>query len=146
MRLSINGWHPVASHLACLIAGVALTNSLRQERPAPVYTGEELAFTLPAATVPVGKDLPADLDQHEGRSILLKILNNRPVCRLFRQPLKVRRIGARLRFSTKLEDQFGLGLMVKELRLKSQLAAAAVTRTNQKLPVCSTRPKISYGG
>lgn len=141
MRLSINGWHPVASHLLCVITGVATASTLSQSHSSPVYAKEELSFTLAAETVMTNQEVT----ETPARISLLKAVNGRPVCRLFKSPLKVRASAGRLLFSTTLQDQIGLGHLTKELRAKTPIIGAEVSRVNEKLPICRSKPRISYG-
>lgn len=139
MQFSINGWHPVASHLLCIITGVALSNFLGYpvQTSAPPPKGQ-MTFVLP------GKYFSTPLPANSPK-IAVNVYRNSSsgaTCRIFKTGLYFFQQSESFRFSTRLAEQQGLGLLVKEIRINHKFR---VDRHNEKTLVCENHPRVSYG-
>lgn len=139
MQFSINGWHPVASHLLCIVTGVALSNFLGYpiQTSAPPPKGQ-LIFVLP------GKFFSTSLPANSVKTAVNVYRNSRSgaTCRIFKSGLYFFQQSENFRFSTRLVEQPGLGLLVKEMKINNKLK---VERHNEKTLICENHPRVSYG-
>lgn len=138
MQLSINGWHPIASHLVCIITGIALSNILSRQVRASSPPRAELSFSLNQHQVKTSKPIPdEDIEVN-----IYKIMGQAPECKLFKNPVQVRKTEERLLFTTNFEDQFGLQILSKEMKLRNKVG---IDKHINKVPLCRTKPKVQYG-
>lgn len=138
MQFSINGWHPVASHLVCMITGIALSNFLGHTSQASAPAKGQLTFLLPAKVF----TNPVSTDTARFPVNLYKMVAAGPSCRLFKTGLVVFPQSENFRFSTNLTEQPGLSLLTRELRINNKVKA---DRHDEKISVCKNRPRITYG-
>jgi hypothetical protein len=138
MQLSINGWHPIASHLVCIITGIALSNILSRQVRASSAPKGELSFSLSQSQA---KLLKSELEDGTQANIY-KILAHHTECKMFKNPLTLKKIDDRYYFATTIEEQNGLQHLVKELKLRNKVG---VDRNQSKVPLCKTKPRVQYG-
>ncbi len=138
MRLSINGWHPVASHLVCIITGIALSNILSRQVRASSSPKGELSFSLNQNQVKTIKAIP-----DEGLRVNIYKLQGQVVeCRMFKTPLNIKKLDERLHFTTIMDEQVGLQHLTKELKLRNRVG---IDRALTNVPLCRTKPLVQYG-
>ncbi len=138
MQLSINGWHPIASHLVCIITGIALSNILSRQVRASSAPKGELSFSLSQSQA---KSLRSELEDGTQANIY-KILGHQSECKMFKNPLTLKKIDDRLHFTTTIEEQTGLQYLMKEMKLRNKVG---VDRNQNKVPLCKTKPRVQYG-
>jgi hypothetical protein len=138
LQLSINGWHPIASHLVCIITGIALSNILSRQVRASSPPRAELTFSLNQNQTRSSKELSDD----EIEVNVYKIAGQAPECKMFRNPLKARKIEERIVFTTTFADQLGLQHITKEMKLRNKVG---IDKHLNKVPLCRTKPKVQYG-
>jgi len=138
VRLSINGWHPIASHLVCIITGIALSNVLgRQVRAASPPRGE-LTFSLNLSQIESRSEIAAAGQQVN----IYKITGKRQDCKMFKNPLNVSIESNTLHFSTLIGEQAGLQHLLKEIKQRNKVG---IDRNLSKVPLCRSKPKVQYG-
>lgn len=138
MQLSINGWHPVASHLVCIITGIALSNFLVQKsRTYPPIKGQ-MTFMLSA------KIFPDSVKTESGKFPvnIYEVVESEPTCRLFKSGLSIFTVSENYRFSTNLTEQSGVQLLTNQLKQAKKLK---IDRHNEKISICKIRPRVTYG-
>ncbi len=138
MQLSINGWHPIASHLVCIITGIALSNILSRQVRASSPPRAELTFYLSQNQTRSSKDF----SDEEIEVNIYKITGQAPECKMFKNALKAKKIEERIVFTTTFEDQLGLQHLTKEMTLRNKVG---VDKQLNKVPLCKTKPKVQYG-
>ena len=138
MQLSINGWHPIASHLVCIITGIALSNILSRQVRASIPPKGELVFSLNQNLTKTSKPI----SEEDMQVNVYKILGQQTECKMFKNPLKVKKIEEQLHFTTTIEEQSGLQHLTKEIKLRNRVG---IDRHLNKVPLCRTKPKVQYG-
>lgn len=138
MQLSINGWHPIASHLVCIITGIALSNIMSRQVRASSTPRAELTFSLSQILAKERKPISDD----EVQVNIYKLHGQEPECKMFKNPLRVKKVEERLVFTTTFEDQSGLQHLAKEIKLRNKVG---IDRHLNKVPLCRTKPKVQYG-
>ncbi len=139
MRLSINGWHPIASHLVCIITGIALSNILNRQVRASSPPKGELNFSLNKEQTKTAKSVPS-----EGGLVNIYKIGQSQVgeCRMFKNALSVNQLDGKLYFTTIIDEQVGLQHLTKEMKLRNKVG---IDRNQTKVPLCRSKPKVQYG-
>jgi len=138
MRLSINGWHPIASHLVCIITGIAFSNMMNQQVRASSPQRGQFTFSLLLDQVKTRKKIP-----ESGLKVnIYRIQGQHPECKMFKNPIKVKKLDTELYFTTVIDDQYGLHYLQKEIKLRKKVG---VDKHLPKIPLCRTKPKVQYG-
>jgi hypothetical protein len=137
MQLSLNGWPPVASHLACLLVGVSCANvAWKEPPPRPKLPPRTLTLTVAS---PKGQAADAEATRPGTRVHVVRIAAPIP-CRVTADPLLVieaaqtTSLAASLRQAAELPG-LGRGLSSGEL---------AVRPASDATPPCPSRPKVTY--
>jgi hypothetical protein len=137
MQLSLNGWPPIASHLACLLVGVSSANiGWTQPQPRPKLPPRTLTLTV---STPKSTAAPGELPK-PGTQVHLVRAGAPAPCRVTSVPLllieqsRTTSLASPLRAASGLA-KLGRGLSMGELEIRP--AASAV-------PPCPTTPKVTY--
>jgi hypothetical protein len=138
MQLSLNGWHPIASHLVCIITGIALSNILNRQVRASSPPRGELVFSLSQNQAKSSREITDEDIQVN----IYKILGETSECKMFKNSLKVKKVEDRLLFTTTLEEQSGLQPLTKEIKLRNKVG---IYKHLNNVPLCRTKPKVQYG-
>ena len=148
MHLGINGWPPVASHVACLILGVALTHLSVGQSGRNAAAGSAWS-RLPPRSVVLNLPLPGpakagDQPGRTGKMHLLRLDSaTAPPCRLSVQPVMLLDERRSLVIGMPLAVSLDVGGVAKAAKAGSlRLEAVPV---GERTPLCSRPPKVSYG-
>lgn len=135
MHLGLNGWPPVASHMACLVLGVALAHLARGAGTPPARIpkrGIVLSLPAPERTTPVERPL---------RVLVLERDAAGGLCRLTEEPVE-RLAGDGWTLVLPLSAAAAVPRVLKAARGGAlQLAAG----DRQGTPACGKGPKVTYG-
>ena len=139
MRLSINGWPPVASHIACLLLGVALTNLSMSDDPR-----EEPVF--PASHQAILNFKPNQvrmIDTRVGEPGFVARQETKSVCLLDLAKIRVK-------FGSKQLQVFGSLHAFPAIAAAANEAASGNlvivgTKTAKNYRPCHNQPKVNYG-
>lgn len=134
MHLGVNGWPPVASHMACLVLGVALAHLARGAGSAPARLPKRgIVLSLPAPTGSAKASRPL-------RVVLLERDAAGTGCRLTEEPTE-RLAGDGWTLVLPLSAAAAVPRVMKAARSGAlQLAAA-----DQHAAPCGQGPKVTYG-
>lgn len=134
MQLGINGWPPVASHMACLILGVALAHLSRAAGAAPPrlpIKGIVLSVPSPGAATMARVRMFVALPDAQGN---LCRMTEDPIDRL---PAPGLTVALPLTASARVPD-LARALQTKSTKLVPEADGA-------RLPLCGKGPKVIYG-
>lgn len=133
LRLGLFGWPPVASHLTCIVVGLACAHFTRAE-PAPrmsLASGQVLAALPKAPSAPPGGALHLVRDATGG------------ACRASTGAWQLVERTPRALVRVPLADAGLLPSAAKEMKgAKTRLEPADLAKN---LPICNVTPRISYG-
>lgn len=135
MRLTLNGWPPVASHVTCILVGMSVAH-LSRGTPAPStkVPANSVMFATPAGIVPDGTK--------QGSAIhLIRNKGRQRHCRLTRAPLTVLNGGRSLAAPMNALDDLPMTLQA----LRNRTAIGVGSETAETRPLCLTSTKVVYG-
>lgn len=143
MRLSLMGWPPLASHLVCLILGMAIAN-LSVEGPAERISLPAKSITL---TIPKTKRLKTKTPIKPGMRVYAVQPGKSP-CRALPEVVLIASVAPQLELSS------SLAMAAHMPQLAQGLAAGVLTLVPSEgasgLPTCAQvmqtmQPKVTYG-
>jgi hypothetical protein len=136
VHLGINGWPPVASHMACLVLGLALAHLARG-------AGQPVA-RLPKRGIVIGVPAPAGDPGAKGvvRVHLAERTALGPTCRVTASPVE-RLPSSAWTFALPLAETDSVPKLVRTL--KDGAVILVEESAGKLLPVCNHGPKVTYG-
>ena len=139
MRLSLNGWPPLASHLACILVGGSLTH-LGQVREQP----KDLAAAPSNKTILIFNIDEVELiDTQRGDSILVARRDSGKICLLSSSKVGILTNKSKIKVIGSAQSLPAIAAIAASASSKKLVLIGSENSKNYRL--CEQEPKVTYG-
>lgn len=139
MRLSLNGWPPLASHLACLLLGASIANLHKRQNNS--LSGLSLASGTIALIL--NKQNSKNIGIEDSKKIYVAMTQKDTVCLLQTAPVEIIDSGMQRLIKVKLSSAKSI-VAITEGLIQRNLALVGSANVN-KYKKCREMPRIRYG-
>ncbi len=142
LNLSLNDWPPLASHLACLLLGVALAHLSWRDGPLPLrLPPQSLTLSLPANSI---QRTSAKFASRGVKVQLIQRLPGNTPCRLTPDPWLLLEQNPTFVISGGIHSAAEIPVISRAVGAK-QLDLMAFSNLEGAPPLCAAKPRVTYG-